>query len=498
MSDDGFIAEDDDGFVPEAPRVQPAPASGPGVAMSSLQGLAQGSSFGFADELAGVGAGLRSLPAPLQMAASVASPVASGLIAATAPDEAAADDTDAVVRAYARARDSARQENSKAEAAHPRAHGVSQFVGALLTPGPKGMGAGRLAKQGAMYGSLTGAGTSDADVFEENGPMRIVDGAAPLLANTALGAGTGALLTPVASGLSGRFSRFLKNRSQENALKAVGAKAGIADALGMEGVKTIDDARALGQTAIDEGLVPAFSRASDVAQNTGFALEKQGARVAGVLNDADKLPGALDLDRAAWRATEEVMGPSGLTTEAMSKARPAGSIVDRILKQADVDPSFNAANRLKSDFYNGINYGTNATGLGVKLQKDAVRGLRKSIEEQVAEKLGPEAADELMAANKTFGALKKIEGLSSEEARRAVGRAGPLSAGTLAASLAAGSPAPMLMKAAEPFLPSTMSALQRNVSPMVTPLTQAGVRPAMREISEREEDAISAFLRSGG
>ena len=488
---DAYLAKNEGGdFDPDAylakKEQQSPPATVPSAMESALQGFAQGASYGFVDELAGLGGASRALPVGAKVVAGILSPPLVALESATAPDQPTAEDVGGVLRAYLRARDAARKEDAAAVAAHPIAHGTGSFAGALTTPGPKGLGATKLAKQGAMYGAASGLGGSEADLA--HGEIL------PTLVNTAVSAGTGAILAPIASGLSARFGRFLKEKSQENALKAVGARAGIADALGVNGIKTAEDARALGQTAIDQGLVPPFSKAADVAQNSGFALEREGARVGAVLKDADAIPGAFDLDRAAWQAAGEVMGPQGLTTEAMSKVRPATNIVERIAKQADVDSSFSAANRLKSDIYNGINYGTNATSLGVGMQKGAVRGLRKSIEEQVAEKLGPEAADELISANRNLSALRKINRLSSGEARREIARGGAITAGTIGASLAAGDPSPIVAKAASPYLNSTVSAIQRNLAPATMPLTQAATKPGIQHLSEQEQDSISAFL----
>jgi hypothetical protein len=348
-----------------------------------------------------------------------------------------------------------------------------------------------------------------------------------------LSAGTGAVLTPVASGVSARLGRWLQKLSQENALKAVGARAGISDVVGQAGIETADEARQLGQRAIDMDLVRPFSSAADVTEGVGFKLRDTGARIENVLGDADRVAGeqadaarklflerqakqmeqlaasgikgrpnapppappAFDTERASWRAVEEVMGPDGLTTEAMSKVRPAARIVDRIVAQGEVDPSFRAANKLKSDIYGGINYSVDP-GLSTKMQRSTARGLKSSIEEQVEERLGAEAADELRAANQRYGTLKTIQGLSSEEARRQLGRAGAFSPGTIAASVAAGNPAPMVARAASPIVPSTMSWAQRSLSPAALPATQGVLRPVAQELSEMEENSIDAFMNS--
>lgn len=465
-----------------APVIQPV--GGPSVLESAGRGFMQGGTYGFADELAGAADAARSLPSGAQTLASALSPGVAGLVSLAAPDTPRSEDTGDLLRTYLKARDAARAQTHAAEEANPKSFLAGSFAGAAASPGPKGLGAGRLAKQGAMYGAASGLGGSEADLAKGE--------ILPTLVNTAVSAGTGAILAPVASGLSARFGRFLKEKSQENALKAVGARAGIADVLGNEGVRTADDARQLGQLAIDQGLVPPLSTAADVAERTGFALEKQGARIEGVLQDANKT-GPADFQHAAWRAAQSAMGPNGLTTEAISKSGPAQSLIEKLLAQEGQDASFSALNRFKSDAYKGINYGAEPS-LSTGLQQDVARGIRSSIEEQIAERLGPEAADELVSANRAYGGLSKIQSLAGDESRRAMGRAGVFSPGVLAASVAAGNPAPMALKAASPYLNSTVSAIQRNLAPAAMPLGQAAVKPGIQRLSEQEQDSIAAFL----
>lgn len=460
--------------VPVAPD-----AEGPSKKESALQGFGQGASFGFSDELAGAAA----------EAAYLGTPLTPG-VAPFLDDETAYQvfgTSSAKEHPYTRVRNAQRGDVAAAEKANPIAYHLGQAGGAIASPGPRGLGLRRLAAQGAAYGAASGAGLSDADVMKgELGRIAL---------DTALSAGTGAVLTPVASGVSARLGRWLQRLSQQNALKAVGARAGISDVIGSAGIETADDARQLGQRAIDMDLVRPFSSAADVAEGAGFRLQQQGARIEGVLSDADRAGVPFDTNRASWRAVEEVMGPDGLTTEAMSKVRPSARIVDRIAAQGDVDPSFRSANRLKSDIYDGINYSVDP-GLSTRMQRNTARGLRSSIEEQVEERLGAEAADELRSANENYGTLRTIQGLASESARRQLGQAGAFSPGMIAASVVAGNPAPMVAKAASPIVPSTLSWAQRSAAPAALPTAQRATRAATQELSEMEENSIDVFLNS--
>jgi hypothetical protein len=508
---------------------------------AALRGGSRGASFGFRDELAGGVKGLtagfsrvaaqlmKTAPGRALMRQIMGRPGVSDPVVDMATEGAAQegsktvlgmplplDPDDALREGYRFGRGESRRDDMSAQEAHPITYGASEIGGSLMVPGPKLLKPGMpgrmaaIAKTGAAIAGASGLGNSTADLTRaENDPQAIADA----VGDTATSAAAGGIIAPLATMGADKAARWLKTASQNNALKALGLRAGISDQLQKRGYETADDARELGQAALDAELIRPFRTASDVAERASFAKQVQGSRIENALADADKA-GNFDNARASWDAVGEVMGPNGLTTEAMSKARPARGIVERILAQGEVDPSFSAANRLKSNIYEGINYGTEPA-LSTRLQRQAASGLRKSIEEQVAEKAGPDVADELRGANKAYGYLADIQPLAQEEATRQLARKtmtpldlaamlGAGAAGHSAGGTGAGIGAGLLVggaKIAGPRIPSTLAVAQRALAPNMRGFVQGALKPALQapmlpSKSEDEEDAISAFLES--
>lgn len=521
---------------------EPASLSG-----TALRGFGQGASFGFTDELAGVArggaAGFSRLGA--EMAKSKPGRAAVRLLLKR-PDlpDAVADmiiegslnqgaqqalgmkgvplDLDQAASAgYRHGRDESRLENVQAEEANPGTFVASQVAGALAAPGPKFARAGTpgrmasVAKAGAAYGGAASLGQSRADLTRyENEPQAVMDA----VGDTALGAGAGGVLAPLATVVGDRLGRALRTGSQNSALKAIGLRAGISDQLAKRGYETADEARTLGQRAMDMGLIRPFRTASDVAERARFAQEATGARIEGALADADAAslrPGAgFDAERGSWQAASNVMGPDGLSPTAIRESRRAQRLVEDVRRLPDVQPStFRNANQLKSDMYAGINYGTDPA-LKTRLERRAAGGLRQSIEDQIAETAGPEVADELRAANAAYGHLSDIQPLAREEATRQLARK-TLTAGDIGSAVMAGAGGtmaagpggaaagllPLGAKLLGPRIPSTMAAGQAALSPRIGPLLMGGARAALQppmrpSVSQEEEDAIQAFLSS--
>jgi hypothetical protein len=513
------------------PDVQPQASTHGGSAMGAAGlGFGQGASMGFVDELAGVvGGGTAALSKQLVGGLKTAPgrALARALLGAKGiPDDA----LDALIdqsfaqslnevtginasdprSAYEQTRDIARRDSAAAKAAHPTAFTTGEVAGAIASPGPKtkpgaqGLArASSLAKQGALYGGASAAGMSEASPVDNPGRLAL---------DAAMGAGMGAVIAPAVPIVADKFGRGMKTLSQEQALKAMGVRAGISSQLEKRGYETADAARQLGQDALDMELVRPFRTAEDVAERAGFAKETQGARIEGALSDADAAV-PFDAERASWDMAGNVMGPEGLSPAAIDKSRGAQRLVRNAADLPRVQAStFKNANRLKSDMYEGIDYG-NDPALKTKLERKAAGGLRKSIEDQVAEAAGPDAADELRAANRAYGSLSDIQPLAREEANRQLERASILDPKTLAASFAlggagaasgnasmgaAGGLLPLIGKALSPRAPSTIAIGARAASRYAPKVLPPLARPATQQLAQEEEDAISEFLSGGG
>jgi predicted transcriptional regulator len=505
-------------------------------------GFGQGASFGFSDELSGAVSGLVAgfTRAGLQATKNpVARAAVRQMLGREDLPDAAVDDVleraasrslyevtgfggpgekripsnpdDALQQGYTQARDAYRSDLDKAQANNPKAYLAGELAGAIASPGPKaakgatGLAkAGQLAKAGAAYGAASGVGYGRAKGIEDPEQLLMEAGA---------GAGTGAVLTPAIALGGDKAGRAFRTLSDEAALKASGLRAGIGSQLDKRGYETADQARALGRAALDMELIRPGRTPEDVANLAALAKESRGARIEQALADADAAGVPFDTERAAWQSAGEVMGPNGLSPTAIRESTRSRKLIEDVLALPRVqDPTFANANRLKSDMYAGINF-ANDTPLKTKLEKRAASGLRKSIEDQVAETAGLDAADELRAANRDYGFLADIEPLAREEAGRLLEREpwwsakGPLVAGAAAMAGgtytagpmggAIGAALPVLGRAIAPRVPSAVAVGARggaNFAPRAAPSL---ARPATQQISQEEDDAIAAFLSGG-
>lgn len=515
--------------LPDVQQGEPSQNGGTAAGAAGL-GFGQGASFGFADELAGVvGGGTAALSKQLVggLKTGPGRALMRKVIGANLPDHV----MDALIdngfaqslnevtgvqpgdprSAYEQTRDIARRDTAASKAAHPGAFTTGEVAGAIASPGPKskpgaqGLArASSLAKQGALYGGASAAGMSEASPIDNPGRLAL---------DTAAGATTGAVIAPAVPIVADKFGRGFKTLSQEQALKAgMGGRARISSQLEKRGYESADAARQLGQDMLDMELVRPFRTAEDVAERAGFAKETQGARIEGALSDADAVA-PFDAERASWDMAGNVMGPDGLSPAAIDKSRGAQRLVRNAADLPRVQAStFRNANKLKSDMYEGIDYG-NDPALKTKLERKAAGGLRKSIEDQVSEAAGPDVADELRAANRAYGSLADIQPMAREEANRQLERASILDPKTLAASFAlggagaasgnasmgaAGGLLPLIGKALSPRAPSTIAIGARAASRLAPKVLPPLARPATQQVEQEEEDAITEFLSGGG
>ena len=498
-----------------------------GAAGSALRGFGSGASFGFLDELSGlarapsgaaavlVGRGARALGYPDYVAHRATGETGDVLgVAGLTPDTPLSE---ALARTYRAGRGEARQELAQSREAHPYITGASEIAGAIAVPvgAPGKIGrvaltrVGQRALTGAASGAAMGAGYSE----EED-----VSGVAK---DAALSAGIGAVAAPVMGAAGDKISAWLKKSAALNALKALGARAGISDVIGKAGIETEEEAVAYGGrmleagrrggTPLPEPIIKPFGRASGVESRAREAQRTvAGPMIEGALDEAAQGGRVVDVQRAAWEAVNEATKGGTLTATASREGDRARKLVSDILAQGDIDPSFQAVNKLKSDMYRGINYKVDPA-LKTELEQGVARGLRKSIEGQVGEAAGPEVAAQLSAANRLYGDLTTAQDMAGEMARRQMGHKS-LTAMDLAAAagfgvggaaqfgpqgVAAGL-LPIAAKYAGPRIPSTMAVAQRYLAPTAPAFadfaTRAGQQQVAKPKEERERTAREAFL----
>lgn len=242
------------------PAAAPAPEKPePSIWESLARGAVQGATFGFADELAGLGAGLLG--------------------------ERKVDDRTGKVESfderYHRVRDESRGNFHAAEEAHPIASAVGNIGGSLATsviPGGaivKGGGFVANAFRGAGAGILSGIGSSEADTVEGVG----MDAGKSGLVGALLGGVIGTGMERLVRGAPGRVdARTIQNITGGRATKAAGkitdARELVLDTAKKFGLATETDVGKLAETA--------QAHLKDVGAQLGAARQTLGDEALGV------------------------------------------------------------------------------------------------------------------------------------------------------------------------------------------------------------------------
>lgn len=218
-----------------------------------------------------------------------------------------------------------------------------------------------------------------------------------------------------------------------------------------------------------------------------------------------EIQGRPDFDEIGWRAVANVHGPDGLSETALRQSRPAQRLIEDIKKTGkDPNASVFTLNRLKSDMYNGINYGKDSTKLSTTMQRDAVRGVKEGIEAHVERRAGTEVADQLRTANQRYGQLSDIETLAADEATRQLGRgnsltslatgAGAASAIGGPAGLAGGAGLAVISNYLKPRMPGVLAHGAAAASRNAPEVARRAANTATHALDMRDEEAVQAWL----
>lgn len=271
--------------------VQPAVSDGDGQGVAAVRNFVQGASQNLSDELAGFGeaagrvVGVRGLGGPMRdISLDSAGPTT---------------DWEVLKEAYIRGRNKERESLKKDRRNYPKTALSANVAGAILSPVNKVTQGMSLAKGGAVLGGSASLGASEADNLRD------------LVADTALGAATGAVLgkgvekaTPYISaggryvadkvgGASRKIGNAMKNRAEELAFKSTGAM--LKDFRAAHGKGKVNE---VGRYLLDKGAVKAFDSFDDVAKKTE-ALNKSAG---------DKLD---EVYKAASEKFKEIVGKVG-------------------------------------------------------------------------------------------------------------------------------------------------------------------------------------------
>lgn len=434
------LAEAEAAAAKKSTTPRPAPAPSEPAALSpksmsgtALRGFGQGASGFFSDELAGVSGALQELGsrgplaagaaaalAPVSGATALASAANAPLVGAAQGERPDLPVMEAMLQRFRADRDRARREQDVGRKVNPKTALASELAGAVAMPGPKvsRIGgapltrAGSMAATGALQGAQAGAGASRSE------------SAGGVLEDALAMGALGGVANPVMGGLVRGAGVALEKTGVSQALKALGARAGISDSLSRAGIETAEEGQALAKRALDEGLIRPGRTAEDVAKQ---ALEKQQFGANPVIEDVMTRANQgtpFDFEEAGWTSADRLMSrkrsvPGPLNPQEQKTGAEAMRMVKRIseTQPAEGAGSFSEANRLKQDLYDAINWKSDAP-LSTEMQRKAAGGLRQSIEDQAARSLGPEDAAALKAANERWGFAQTVKEIATDEAKR--------------------------------------------------------------------------------
>jgi hypothetical protein len=366
-----------------------------------LAGASQGTTLGFGDELQGVAEGLAS----------------------KAKGGSFGD-------AYREGRDSSRAYNQAQQKASPLLYGGAEFAGAAALPVPGGAGKTLGAKllragvQGGGLGGLMAAGSSDADLTRGE----VGEFAKDVAVGTGTGAGVGTALGLVGAGaskLTPLLREYLGGVADRAAVKGAGP-----DLADMRGVvrKGEGSVEQLGRDMRELGVTSFGASRKDIANRAQAVVDAKGKEIGSLVQKLDDIlagsnsaanatqAGGFNPTRAADRIEKELIEPlrdvpayDGVVEQLQAQA-------DRFRGMGDKNLPYSKAQKIKQGYDEFLNYDKEQTPL-----KEQMKRLRGVVGDEIlsnAEKLSPEDAAKLRAANRTYGQMSDAADMAAGRLQR--------------------------------------------------------------------------------
>ncbi len=429
-----------------------APTKGDTVAHGALQGA----SYGLADEAQGVLGGARELKDQIARAFGGGTKIdpQEDVFAESHPIAGVKGSWDSILDAYRSERDAARREDKAAAQANPKLSVASTLGGALVAPGPKGAAvkgavprALQMAKQGLQAGAAYGAGDSEADLTKPS-----LSNYLNFAKDTAEGAGLGGVTGGMLGYGSAKLEPVLKKAADlasfksfeprvalgglENKLKSLEAKSPKGDPLAAQ--------RALGRTALDEGITVPFGTSEGAAKRAEPILDEAGtmkgdalgrirdeAQAAG-LNPRVSLPGVASTLENAGNAARLSPGEERLGGHLLNQSkqmretgmrRQASGLGDYL----DLLEAESAKSKMQKAAFQKPRGGP-----AEDAAKQAASAMRQAVEDEAERVAGPEELSQFKALKDRYGRLADISDIAEYGAKRAARREGGGLAGEIA------------------------------------------------------------------
>jgi hypothetical protein len=341
---------------------------------------------------------------------------------------------------YTAGRDAERRSQNLGEKHHPVASTIAQGLGEMgsdAVAAAFGAPVGSLPYQLAT-GALSGAGNSEAPT--KSGVL-LDAGIGGGISGLTYGAGK-YVAGPITSAVAQRAKPWLQDFAAGRAVKATGAIQ--ADIKGIPRNRV----REMGRQLLDQDVITAGVGPKKVLERAEEGLERVGAAIGGILDQADEVTaqaggqGAFDWGAVLGRLKSEVY--EKLDPVARRAIGAVDGQVKGIIEAAQGGAGYGVANRIKSSIQKSINWGAEPK-IVTNAAKQVQGILDDEIEKQLAGRLGGQIADEFKSAKSLYGAMALAEkgGRRGEErllGNNPFGLTDMISGGSAAAGAATGLP----------------------------------------------------------
>lgn len=272
---------------------------------------------------------------------------------------------------------------------------AGQLLGGAALPLGAARGFARLATSGAVTGGLAGAGNATGTLTER-------------LPEAALGAATGAAFGAAAGGLQALAPR-IAHMARNQAAKALGFQQSQLARAGR------DEARRVGQVALDEGVLSPFASAETMLGRAEGVQRRAGELLGRIREEVDQIsPGESvlpTLRRVAQRLDDWTRG----VTDAPVLRRHLNETIQDIVAHADpATGRINAAQLarakrlLAQKAYSNSLQVPETLGGQLAPRTETARGILQGAEDDLVARVLPERAGEFQRAKDVYGALEKL------------------------------------------------------------------------------------------
>jgi hypothetical protein len=341
---------------------------------SAGRGLAQGATFGFADEVAGAGEKVGMWLQGLMNNQDLT-------------EESKKKYADLVSKSYTQGRDEYRAADKAAAEANPLSYGAGQLTGGVASGlATGGAGLGSMATQGAVQG----LGSSEADLTEGD----VLGAGKDVLLGGAIGAGAGLLGKVPVKSLTSKISKYLGKGAEKLAVNATGATASQASKFSPEA----------GRELLERGIVRFGDTTENIAERAASVLDDSNATIGKSLEALDAQGVTVSNENIVKQLEDQINKLKSDPSQA-SLVRQLRSTIDDVIMSGEQAVPVSQAEQIKRGFQRKVNWNTPESN---PLNATTSNIYKESVEKAALD-ADPTLAKQFTEAKKTTGLISPIE-----------------------------------------------------------------------------------------